>query len=433
MPLNCPNIAIKNEIILNQEICFFFPYFEESGVPVLFYRMANVIASGYPSCNVSIIDFENGAMWKNVDSLVNIRKIQFLEGVSVSPPDNSVLVLQAILPYYWPSELVLKPNQRLFFWNLHPHNLVPSLLPMPFLRDLAFNNFIVYKLVAKLYPNLINRLQSYTSTLLNKRALFFMDKPNLELTEKYLFLKIQNRDFMQVPAEASKIGSFPKITIELGRKIRIGWIGRLCDFKSYILVYTVKKINEIALDFRDKNIEFHIVGDGPFQSYIKENLKKFDNISIVYHGSIPHKDIDKFISDEIDIVMAMGTSALEGAKLGKPTFILDPILEEVKNDYFFRMIYDTQEFDLGHFIEESDYVKANTSLKDSLEDIFNNYSINANKSYLYFNENHNLENVKDIFFKKISESQLLYSMLSPNYFKKPLFLKLYNKIRGLKA
>ena len=199
---------------MKSNICFYFPYFEDSGVPVLFYRMANAIAFGYPDCQVSVIDFENGAMWRNLLSLPNIRKIKFQNGVRVSPPDDSVLVMQSILPYYWPSELFLKPNQRLFFWNLHPHNLVPSLLPFPFLRNLAFNHFGVYKFVAKLYPNLISRLQSYTTTLLNNRSLFFMDRPNLELTEKYLFLKIQHRDFMQVPAESTKIKANQSIKTE---------------------------------------------------------------------------------------------------------------------------------------------------------------------------------------------------------------------------
>ena len=418
---------------MNQPICFYFPYHEDSGVPVLFYRMANAIALAYPDCNVSVIDFENGAMWRNLLSLNNIKKIKFQNGIRVSPPEDSILVMQTFVPYYWPKELILKPNQRLFFWNLHPHNLVPSLLPLPFLRKLPMNHFGVYKLVAKLYPDLISRLRLYTTTLIDNRSLYFMDRSNLELTEKYLFLKIQNRDFIPVPAEPSKIKPLLTDKSELGNPIRFGWIGRLCDFKSYILVYAIKKLDEIAPFFQERKMEFHIVGDGPFESYIRDKVKECNNISIVYHGSIAHQEIDEFISNQLDILMAMGTSALEGAKLGKPTFILDPVLEEVKKDYFFRMLYSTTEYDLGHFIDERDYIPENTSLHDLLKDIFKNYSMHSNKSYSYFFENHNLENVKEKFLKKISESRLEYSMLSPLFFKKPLLLRAYNKIRMLKA
>jgi hypothetical protein len=418
---------------LNQSICFYFPYYEDSGVPILFYRMANAIALAFPDCKVSVIDFENGAMWRNLLSLSNIKKVKFETGIRVSPPEDSVLVMQAFVPYYWPQELILTANQRLFFWNLHPHNLVPSLLPLPLLRSLPMNYLLVYKLVAKLYPNLISRLQLFTTTLIDNRALFFMDRSNLELTEKYLFLTIQKGDFIPVPAESSTIKPFDIEKFELGSTVRFGWIGRLCDFKSYILVYTIKKLNEIATSFSEKKIEFHIVGDGPFGSYVREKVQECINISIVYHGSIAHQDIDKFIHTSIDILMAMGTSALEGAKLRKPTFILDPILEEVKKDYFFRLLYATTEYDLGHFIDERDYIDRNTSLEDLLKDIFENYAFHSSKSYSYFFENHNLENVKNKFLDKVLNSGLEYSMLDPLFFKKPLFLRLYNQLRGLKA
>ena len=43
-------------------LCFFFPYYEDSGVPVLFYRLANTIAVTMPNAEISVIDYENGSL-----------------------------------------------------------------------------------------------------------------------------------------------------------------------------------------------------------------------------------------------------------------------------------------------------------------------------------------------------------------------------------
>jgi hypothetical protein len=418
---------------LKLSLCFYFPYEEDSGVPVLFYRMANALATAYPSIEVSVIDFSNGVMSRNIKPLPNMKLISYEKGKKVMPPVGSILVMQTFVPYYWPTELELVPNQKLFFWNLHPQNLIPSLLPVPYLRELPMNNFAVYRFVTIFYPGLLNRLRKYTQTLIKNKGLFFMDKSNLDFTSKYLSTKITDRQFIPVPAEYTNFSKSLDSKNFIGDTIRFGWVGRLCDFKSYILVYAIKKLNEITFKFEGKKFEFHIVGNGPFEDYIKQKVENFQNIKIVFHGAISHKDLDSFIDSNIDIFMAMGTSALEGAKLGKPTFLLDPSLKEIKNDYIFRMLYDSTEYDLAHFVTKDDFLKNNTTLYDLLKEIIANYSFHSEKSSKYFFENHHLDKVKDMFLEKAKNTELTFSMIDPAAFKKSKLLTLYNKLRGLNA
>ena len=129
-------------------LCFYFPYFEDSGVPVLFYRMINSIAQANTDFEVSAIDYKNGAIARNLLLLDNIKLIEFRKGIKLSPPEGSVLIMQTFVPYYWPKELDLSANQKIFFWNLHPQNLIPSLIPIPLLRELPMNNFAVYKFMS---------------------------------------------------------------------------------------------------------------------------------------------------------------------------------------------------------------------------------------------------------------------------------------------
>lgn len=412
-------------------ICFYFPYFDDSGVPVLFYRLANQIANSNPAISVSIIDYRNGAMWRNVFDLPNLNKIQFDEGSSVSPPDGSVLIMQSFLPYYWPNELVLKPSQRIFFWNLHPQNLVPSVLPFPFLRELTFNNFKIYKFIAVLYPKLFNNLREYVKSLIACNSLCFMDKANLDFTSKYLSLKIEKREFIPIPVDFTNYKLTKPNNLNFPSLIRIGWIGRLCDFKAFILVYAIKKLNEISFKFKSIRFEFHIIGDGPLQSYIFNQVSDCNNIKIKFLGSIPHQDIDNYIINSLDILMSMGTAALEGAKLGVPTFILDFSLSEIKGDYIFRMLYDTVEFDLGHFIDENDFKKSNNSLYDLINDIITNYQFHSIKSHDYFKFNHEILSIQNKLLLQLDKCTFTYSLINSNILNKNWLLMFYNKMRGL--
>jgi glycosyltransferase involved in cell wall biosynthesis len=414
-----------------KSLCFYFPYYEDSGVPVLFYRMANKVAQGRRDLIVYVIDYENGAMARNLLPLSNLKLIVFEKNMKVSVPKDSVLIMQTFVPYYWPEELELSNEQRLFFWNLHPQNLIPSLLPIPFLRELPMNNFGIYQFTSVFYKRLFSNLRAYVKLLLDTDSLYFMDKSNLDFTSKYLFIDIENQHYLPVPAVSSEIDVISNEDFLLGETIHIGWVGRLCDFKSYILVYAINKISEIATRFKDKKFVYHIVGDGPYLEYIKNNIKLSATVSVIFHGSLPHDKLDDFVNNNFDIVTAMGTSALEGAKLGKPTILLDFIFKEVKKDYKFRMLYNTKEFDLAHLITESDYEAGNDSLFGIINEILSDYSLHSNRSLEYFRSNHSIENVSDMLIKKALNSKLVFSMINPSVLKKGIMLRMYNKVRKL--
>jgi len=169
------------------KICFYFPYHEVSGVPVLFFRMANELAALNKLIQIYVIDYKDGAMARNLVSTSNIKLLSFKDGVSISPPEDSVLVMQSILPYSMRPELKILPNTKLIFWNLHPDCLIPSLIPLPYLRSLQNKNFELYSLLAKtLYRSLIRVLGEFTDQAIALKALWFMDQPNFDKKSKYL-------------------------------------------------------------------------------------------------------------------------------------------------------------------------------------------------------------------------------------------------------
>lgn len=415
-----------------KKICFYFPYHEDSGVPVLFYRMANTIAQSKPNLEIFVIDYIDGAMARHLMNLPNLKLIAFSKKQKVTPPNGSILIMQTFVPYYWPEELKLENNQKIFFWNLHPRNLIPSLLPIPFFREIPMNNFYVYRLISIFYCRLFKRLKNFLMLLVDTKSIYFMDKTNLDFTSKYLFTKINNRQYLPVPATNSNNNFENKYNFLEKDVIQVGWIGRLCDFKSHILIYTIKKIDEIAVRFKNKKFIFHIVGDGPLINFVKKQTLLSTNISIVFHGSLNHEILDEFIKNNFDIMVGMGTSALEGAKNGKPTILLDASYKKIKNEYVFDFLYNRKEFDLAHFITKEDCKKDNDSLFNIINQINANYQLHSIKSKEYFEKNHDINSVISKFLEIIADSRLEFSMIDSRTISKGFLLTTYNKIRKLK-
>jgi hypothetical protein len=412
------------------KICFYFPYHEVSGVPVLFFRMANELAVLNKLIQIFVIDYADGAMARNLITNSKIKLLSFEDGVSISPPEDAVLVMQSILPYSMRPELTILPNTKLIFWNLHPDCLVPSLIPFPYLRSLQNKKIELYSLLAKtLYRSLIRNLSEFTEQAIAKKALWFMDQPNLDKTCKYLFKSISDVDFVPVPALGSKLIK-SKVLPEKDI-LNFTWVGRLCDFKSHILMYTIKKLSSLAFG-QKKKIRFSIIGEGPFKREINNLNVYHEWFSIEMLGSLKPDVLDNYLLEHTDVLTGMGTSALEGAKLGIPTILLDISYYPVKGDYKFRWLHESKNFDLAHDITQFDLKEGNLSLNNMLNDLHSNYQVLSTKALEYFLENHEMKIVLDKFILKVKETEMKFSDINPALLNKSLVRKTYDLLRGLK-
>jgi hypothetical protein len=412
------------------EVCFYFPYHEVSGVPVLFFRMANELALLNKLIKVYVIDYIDGPISRNLDDSNNIILLPFVDGKSVSPPEDAILVMQSILPYSIRPELKILPDTKLVFWNLHPDCLVPSLIPLPYLRSLQNKNFDLYSFLARtLYRSLIRDLREFTEHAITKKALWFMDQPNLDKTSKYLFKSFLDVDFVPVPALGSKLNK-SKVLPEKDT-LNFTWVGRLCDFKSYILMYTIKKLSSLAFG-QKKKIRFLIIGEGPFKREISALNVDHEWFSIEMFGSLRPDVLDNYLLEHTDVLTAMGTSALEGAKLGIPTILLDISYYPVKGDYKFRWLHETKNFDLAHDISQFDLEEGNLSLNNMLNDVHSNYQVLSTKALEYFLKNHEMKIVLDKFILKVKETEMKFSDINPVLLKKSLVRKIYDILRYLK-
>lgn len=396
---------------------------------MLFSRMANSIALAHPEIEIFIIDYVDGAMTTNISGLPNIHLLPFSDGKSIAVPDDSILIMQSILPYSMRPELVIPPKTKLLFWTLHPDNFIPVLIPPHKFRNLQYKYFWFYRLISSFfYSRTIENLRSFILLCLGKKALYFMDQTNLDKTNRYLGLNIQNVDFLPVPASDVPICNAKKRVDPEEKHISFCWIGRLCDWKAHMLIYTIRKLATVAKELKI-NIVYHVIGDGEFREAVENIGVDNDYFRLKMLGSLMPSVLDEFLLGKVDILTAMGTSALEGAKYGIPTILIDFSYYPVKKDYKYRWLHNTVNFDLAHEIADSDFETGNSTLKDMLIAAGNDYDQLSKRSKEYFDNKHAIGGVMDKFIKNAYSSELSFEQINPDVLKKGFLRRISDRLK----
>ena len=109
-----------------------------------------------------------------------------------------------------------------------------------------------------------------------------------------------------------------------------------------------------------KNMEFVVIGSGRDLEKVRSFVKDLEEINIEFVGEVPFEEATLHIS-RLDLLFAMGTSALEGAKQFVPTILTDYSFDAIKGLYRFQMIYQKEGYSVGigsHLIT----LKANASI-----------------------------------------------------------------------
>lgn len=185
-------------------------------------------------------------------------------------------------------------------------------------------------------------------------------KTNIALKPIYLPVTLHNTYNTPLKAKNTLIG-------EAEREINIGWLGRLDNDKIYSVINTAD--NLLKLNHKIKMINFHLIGDGNAKEKI--SIKEYSpNIRFIFTSYLYNEERDKYITENIDIMVAMGISAIETAMLYIPTVI--PIVSPKRfwtNSFVY--IQDILGYSLGWNIQEIDELGKNEhTLQEIIDDIY---------------------------------------------------------------
>lgn len=411
------------------KLYFFFPYMEETGVPMLFSRVSKWLAGHYgEEYEVFVVDYPDGAMARNLLEADDVKVKEYDDEKDCLIEDDAIIIMQSNNPKFWPKQLKLSPKTRVFWWTLHIRCLAPSLLPQPF-SDITFKYHVAYKICSLFYYKFLHQFAYLVDDMMEHGGLYFMDEPNIKEAVKHLPMKHKKVDhYLPVPAGDydGPLKSNPCLD-----PIKLCWLGRVELEKLPILDYTLRKASEWALNHQ-KKIEFYVLGYGKDSDYI-------DNLPVEHEWFIKHKvtpikaaDINSFLLNNVDAMFALATSSLEAAKLGIPTIMLDSAYKALTDDYIYHFITERKGCELTHVMSKGDFKKGNDSFEKIMDGIINRYEEVGKACRVYFVRNHSLSNVGETLVHLLRESTFTYDMINPELLKSFAIWDLYLKFRGKK-
>ena len=395
-------------------IVLYFPYPSVGGVSVLFLRIAKLFSRSH---RVILMDLEDGYMAQNIPEGVEFLAHDKKELV----PYNSVIVIQGVYPSRIRNFKTFPSSCRVMFWHLHPDNYFPYL-------ERKKNN--------QKYSNLMIDITSFTRlrigknlirNLLEKNALVFMDQPNVESTSNYYKLNLDIKNFLKIFTDKSIVQKRIDSDVLGLKKLHFGWIGRLEDFKTPILLHTLDRLKTC----KDLEFQFTIIGKGKDSVKFRRFSKNCSEYELNIIEEIKPEEISSYLS-KFDILFAMGTSALEGAKIGIPTFLLDYSFHRIDHLYNYELLYQKQGFSLAEPITQKN-IESQCSLYKKISYILENAQEVSNNCSNYWKTNFSPIVFKEDFKVAISKSSMTVEDLTRNNYHKPdIITKILFKIKSMR-
>lgn len=406
-------------------IRFFFPYRAPSGVCSVFARVADDLSS---RCGIqtAVLDYKDGYLRKSLTESSKVVVEDFEEGRIVDIPDGDVLVMQAGSPACFPREFKVHPGARLIFWQLHPLNFIPSLIPLvPNGAWIAKYPKLFRTLLTVFHGTKRRRAIEFVDLVSRRHALFSYEQPSVRMTEVLLGCKIPNPILLPVPVV---VPATPLRRSRLAEEsLQVGWLGRLYDFKIHILLHTMQRVSDYARE-QEQAVTFHVIGDGP-ESWRLDKLNIEHRFFRIHRtGDLNPNILGAHLAANLDVVTAMGSSALEAALTGLPTILLDFSYGPVPARYRFRWIYDTKGFDLGHAITGEDCDPDKDVLPGMMEVVRSDYTKLGGKCFDYCVRNHSLPRIGDQFMDLVQSSSLRYGDIPEALLRKSFLRRLYESL-----
>jgi len=377
----------------DRSITFFFPYHDVSGVPVLFLTMARFLADELGK-KVTVVDYADGYIARNLRPTDHIEVIPFKHGAPCVLAGNTLVVMQSILPSRAYPELSIDPGVPVLYWHLFPANLFHVVVPILGLRQLPLSRPRVYRLLMKWFHSELHRgIIEFVRTLNERRGIVYYDRSTIDVTRDVLGIEIADPVLVPVPIEVPPTPM--KQTAPMPQVLRVAWIGRLADFKMEILLHTIRRFSRMAAQSRI-TVEYQVIGDGSEAGRLDKLSVDHPHFALRRMGVVAGEELKNHLLDQADLVTAMGQSALESARFGVPTILLDFTFSPIRRLYRFRWLYETIDGDLAHLITDAD-LEASDTLPAMIDALFADYASYVVSAHDYCRAKHDIATVGRAF------------------------------------
>jgi hypothetical protein len=306
---------------------------------------------------------------RNIDFIfIEIDKIRSKKDYSQYLDQNDLLIL--FNGNFFENILLFSHSKcKILFWEVY----------YPWLRRFIYTKYFPIKLLATQQEKKILYL------LYSNNAIFFIDCMGKSFMENIFKTTISNNKYLPIPIKIPEKGHIA----ELKYLYIITYLGRAVDWKIYPLI----KFMSDLIQNNIFNNEINIITDNSiyFHEKLEEYIPNIKLLKISYYENLSNESLDEVLRST-NLVIGMGMSALEGAKFGIPTILIDASYNCLPNDYKYRWLFDTEELSLGKIIDKNT-VKygGNMTAIDILKEIKAKYTKLSDLCYYYVQSNYDIQ------------------------------------------
>ena len=318
--------------------------------------------------------------------------------------DNKVVVFTSFSPNMG-LEKLRGANPRTLYWNVFPTRLIDANKIGP-----LNIRFLTRRLI---------------KILLKNDSCIFMDKNGWdEMLGMFKSGTVTNEvNYLPVPVSLKENSFIKRLEITgFTEMINISYIGRGSTWKIIPFIKFITSVD--ANREEDRHFTFHIISQDAhkYKQYI-DNLDLYNGFTFLFKNDLYGSRYEKYLEDHIDLHVAMGTAALDGASLGIPTIVLDYSYTGMPKAYRYRWLHESSNYDLGH-----DASKIANEVGSDIDQILFPYLQNNSEPlkkisfqcYTYVKDNHDIS--------KVAEKLIRYSKKSTTHVKTITNLTIVNNI-----
>lgn len=386
----------------DKAISFIFPVLHGAmgGVQMLFINLIQYLAE-QNTYIVRLYDYKQGFIRTHLQ-LKNITNYEFIslntsEKV-IYNKGNETFVMPNCGMLIYPQLLNVKTNTTILVWDVY----------YPF-----WNSFNKIKGI----PIPLFR-KSTLETLWRTKGVIFMDKEGKLIFEQNKCVFTDPQMVFIPVSEIEYLYNHPTTTT-----IELGYIGRAAYWKITPVIHLLKELGKCV-----RNYKLTIITDD--SSIFTKYLQAPENVTIEFKENL-YEDNLKTLLKKIDIGIGMGTSALEFAKFGIPTILIDFSHKPFPSNYKFKWIFEKESGNLG--IDLSYLPIEKLPFGNSWEIIIDSFKKNKLKisksCFNYTLNNHSIEMVNENLIKYIGKTTLTPMNLDNSKFKLALLNQKISSMR----
>lgn len=289
-------------------------------------------------------------------------------------------------------EAIKKKNNKLLFYSVHP------------------DTFFGYLPQMKYFCNPRKAALNLVEVLNDHDCLYFMDWPNVKGVYDRGGKTMEKIRYLPIPvmSYSNKYRNNKPSSI-----FNITYIGRGNDkWKVFPVIKILEDLNKLK-----KEIQLTIITDS--NTLFKQMINEFvlnNNIIIHFINNIYGEKLEQYLLENSTLHISMGTSALEGAKLGIPTIVIDYSKQKFPDYYLYRWLYECENYCLAGEIKDGILpYSTGRNLGDIIDLISTEegYTKESLACRTYLNKNHSIQS----FISNIEDACKITRMTSQDYCK----------------